>query len=147
MSSLEKNIFEKINVGGENNQKPPEDRAYRGFSTVDNERTSWVLYDFPLIKQDIINHFHIKKGEKLSDPGFGTIIWDVLYEPLDGEMRELIAQDVTEVINYDPRVSVSSINVESFETGIQINADLVFLPYNISEALRFRFDQNNGLIA
>lgn len=147
MSSLEKNIFKSINVGGNADEKPPEQRAYRGFSTVNPERNSWVLYDFELIKQDLVNHLHIKRGEKLSDPGFGTIIWDVLFEPLTGELRELIAEDISEIINHDIRVSVDRINVSSFETGIQVESTMTFLPYNISESLRFRFDQENGLIA
>ena len=63
-------------------------------STVNEESNSHILHDVSLIKQDIINHFHIRQGEKLSDPEFGTIIWDILYEPLTETLKEIIAKNV-----------------------------------------------------
>jgi len=104
------------------------------------------LYDISLIKQDITNHFHIRKGEKLENPDFGTIIWDVLFEPLTDEVRDLIIEDVTSIINYDPRVRVVDITVSEYESGLQIECDLTYLPYNISESLRFRFDEANSIL-
>lgn len=146
MSSLEKNIFKQPKTGGKESleNQPIRSRAYRGFSTVGASKGSWTLYDFALIKQDLINHLHIRQGEKLSDPSFGTIIWDVLFEPLTPELKEQISADVSDVINFDPRIQAESIDIESFETGLQISAEITFLPYNISEFLRFRFDQENG---
>ena len=76
----------------------PTQRAYRGISTVNNDNTKFGLFDIGLIKQDIINHFHISKGEKLENPNFGTIIWDVLQDPLTSELEEAIEQDVLDTI-------------------------------------------------
>ena len=39
------------------------------------------------------------------------------------------------------------VTVDQYENGIQIEAELVFLPYNIVEQMRFTFDQNNGLFS
>ena len=147
MITLEKNLYTDINVPA--NKKPqavPESRAYRGFSTVNPEFDSFVLYDLAIIKQDIINHFHIRQGEKLDNPEFGTIIWDLIYEPLTDQLRDLIVQNVSTIINYDPRVNVQEIIVDTFDKGIQIECELVYLPYSISESLRLRFDQDAGLI-
>ena len=47
---------------------------YRGYNTVDNQTTKTRLEDEELIKRDLINHFNIRKGEKLMRPDFGTII-------------------------------------------------------------------------
>ena len=104
------------------------------------------LYDLALIKQDIINHFHIRQGEKLENPIFGTIIWDVLFEPLTEDIKQLILDDVTTIINYDPRVQVDNVVVSEYESGIQIECELTYLPYNISESLRYRFDQENNIL-
>jgi len=147
MSSLEKNIYKDITI--KSNKKLdaiPESRAYRGISTVNPDNTSFVLYDIALIKQDIINHFHIRQGEKLSDPTFGTIIWDVLFEQLTDSLRDLIVKNVSTIINYDPRVNVENITVDRFDKGIQVECTLTYLPYSISESLRFKFDQDAGLI-
>jgi phage baseplate assembly protein W len=147
MSTLEKNIYTQTNIPANQQSKaPPESRSYRGISTVDPEATSWSLYDIALIKQDIINHFHIRQGEKLSNPEFGTIIWDVLYEPLTDNLRDIIVRNVSRIINYDPRVSADNIIVDSYENGIQITCVLTYLTYNISETMRLSFDRDAGII-
>lgn len=146
MSSLEKNLYKRVNVPESRSTEGNNSVAYRGFSTADFTRDGFKLYDLELIKQDIINHFHIRQGEKLSDPKFGTIIWDVLYEPFTANIRNAIIKNVTEIINYDPRVSVNQITVDTYESGIQIQCEIIYLPYNIQEALQFRFDQKAGLL-
>lgn len=147
MSTQEKNIYKQITVPSNQKQEVvPESRAYRGISTVNPDATEWVLYDIELIKQDIINNFHIRQGEKLSDPEFGTIIWDALFEPLTDQMKDAIKENVTQIVNYDPRVSVNQIIVDEYESGIQIEISLVYLPYNIQENMRLQFDENAGFL-
>lgn len=148
MSATEKNIYKQIVVNANKKQSAiPESRAYRGISTVNPDSKEWVLYDIALIKQDIINHFHIRQGEKLSDPEFGTIIWDVLFEPLTDTLKDAIVKNVSRIINYDPRVNVDNITVDSYESGIQIECTLTYLPYNISESMRMKFDDNAGFLS
>ena len=147
MSSLEKNLYKRTTVSSVQTEKPITSRTYRGTSTVNKNNSGFALYDLALIKQDLINHFHIRQGEKLENPEFGTIIWDVIFEPLTENLKTAIAKNVTTIINYDPRVQVNSITVDSYETGIQIECELFYIPYNISESLQFRFDQANGLIS
>ena len=122
----------------------PTQRAYRGISTVNNDNQKFGLYDVGLIKQDLINHFHISQGEKLENPTFGTIIWDAIYEPLTEDMKEAIAKNVSDIVNSDPRVVVNSIECDSYESGILVDVDLTYLPYNISERLRLKFDEESG---
>lgn len=142
-----KRLYDKTVIqGAKTKDLAPLPRTYRGFSTISADSENFSLYDFSLIKQDILNHFHIRKGEKLSDPNFGTIIWDVIFEPLTEDIQNLIIQDVEEIINYDPRVEAEEIVVTAYESGIQIECELTYLPYNISENLRLRFDQDNGII-
>jgi phage baseplate assembly protein W len=54
---------------------------YRGFSTI-GQTKKYRLTDLELIKRDLLNHFAIRKGEKLMDPNFGSIIWNMIFEPL-----------------------------------------------------------------
>jgi phage baseplate assembly protein W len=145
MSELEKNLYKRVSVN-EPQKTPNSGRVYRGFSTVGVNKEGFAKYDFDLIKQDLINHFHIRQGEKISDPKFGTIIWDLLFEPFTLEIQEAIIDNVTEIVNYDPRISVEEIIVDTYEQGITVECTLTFLPYGISEQLRFKFDQANGLL-
>lgn len=118
-------------------------RSYKGFSTVSSDSNNGSLYDLALIKQDLINHFHIRKGEKLENPEFGTIIWDMLFEPLTPRIKEIIVNDVTAVINSDPRTRPVQVIVTQIEKGLQIEATLLYVPYNIQETLQFAFDSRN----
>lgn len=116
---------------------------YRGYNTVDNRSTKTRLEDSELIKRDLINHFNIRKGEKLMNINFGTIIWDVLFEPLTEDLRDLIIEDVTEIVNYDPRIVAESILVDDYEHGILIELRIRYRTGNQSETMRFSFDQNS----
>lgn len=146
--AAEKSLYGRTVIPSNEKQgSPPTSRTYRGLSTVAAETSGgFAAYDIALIKQDIINHFHIRQGEKLENPEFGTIIWDLLFDPLTEDLKELIAQNVTEIVNYDPRVKVDKLIVSQYESGIQIECELTYLPYNISEALRLKFDQENNIL-
>ena len=47
---------------------------FKGFSTVDKIRAPYSLFDQELIKRDLLNEFHTRKGERLMKPNFGSII-------------------------------------------------------------------------
>jgi len=121
-------------------------QMYKGFSTVNVHSENFVLYDFELIKQDLINHFYVRQGERLMQPAFGTIIWSLLFEPLTPTIQDLILQNVNEILNYDPRIQATNVLVTPYDTGIQIEATLKYVPYNIQQNLQLKFDQANGLI-
>ena len=118
---------------------------YRGFSSKEFKR-NYKLFDAELIKQDLINHFYIRKGEKLENPKFGTIIWDTLFENFTPEIKDAIAKDVEEIINFDKRVKVNSVSIDSTQQGIRIEAEIVILPFNITDTLRVDFDRDNNIV-
>jgi len=119
--------------------------TYKGFNS-ENKQNGFKLYDIDLVKQDIINHFYIRKGEKLENPQFGTIIWDMIFEQFTEETKTMIAKDVETVINYDPRIAVQAVSVDSTEQGMRIEAEVVYIPFNITERMTFNFDRNNSVI-
>ena len=147
MSTLEKNLYKNLKLKtAKTSDAPLVDKSYKGLSTVSRVSKDFRLKNLELIKQDIINHFHIRLGEKLENPEFGTIIWDVLFEPMTSGLQNAILENVTEIINYDPRVQANDVVVDTYESGIQIYAELTYIDYNISEQLTLRFDHNNGLL-
>lgn len=124
----------------------PTPQMYKGFSTVSTDTENFKLYDYALIKQDLINHFYVRQGERLMNPTYGTIIWDLIFEPMTEQTQNLILQNVNEIINYDPRITANNVIVTQYESGIQIECMLTYVPYNLSEQLQLQFDQNNGLL-
>ena len=85
-------------------------------------------------------------GERLEQPEFGTIIWDILFEPLTEDLKAAVISNVEQIINYDPRTRADQVIVTTYESGIQIECMLTYYPYNIQEALQLRFDQENGIV-
>lgn len=145
--SSSSNLYNKIVLNPQTNKLQTASKMYRGFSTVSTETENYNLYDFQLIQQDLLNHFYTRQGERLMNPDFGTVIWDILFEPLTEEIKHVITSNVSTILNSDPRVSASRILVTAYESGIQLECLLTYLPYNISQTMQLRFDQNNGLIA
>lgn len=139
-------LYDKITIPSKATyQDAPGSKTYKGFSTISPDTQKFALYDYALIKQDILNHFNVRQGERLMNPNFGTIIWDILYEPLTEQLKMLVKQNVEEIINYDPRVRADQVIVTQYESGLQIECKLTYLPYYIQEAIQLRFDQANGL--
>jgi len=114
---------------------------YKGFSTV-NRYKKFRVTDIDLIKQDLINHFNIKKGEKVMQPDFGTIVWSLLFEPKTATVRQAIIDDVKSVVGYDPRTNLQNITINEYQNGIQIMVDLLYIPTNQLTALNLQFDSN-----
>jgi len=145
--SSNSNLYTKISLPAANRAEDISPKMYKGFSTVSANTENYGLYDLELIQQDILNHFNVRQGERLMNPTFGTIIWDLLFEPLTEDLKGLILENVNTIINYDPRVKADNVIVTAYESGIQIECFLTYLPYNISQSLQLRFDQANGLLA
>jgi phage baseplate assembly protein W len=118
---------------------------YKGFSTVGRTK-KYRLIDHDLIKQDLINHFYIRKGEKLMNPNFGTIIWNVLFEPMTDDLKAVIVADIKQVASYDPRLSVDNVVITEFEQGIQVELELRYVQTNQTNLMNLRFDGATNLL-
>lgn len=140
------NLYNKITLNPANRGQQIVPKMYKGFSTVSSSTENFNLYDFQLIQQDILNHFYTRQGERVMNPTFGCIIWDLLFEPLTDNVKKLITDNVDNILNHDPRISASRVTVTQYESGIQIECLLTYMPYNISQAMKLQFDQKNGLL-
>jgi len=114
---------------------------YRGFSTLQNKK-KFTLTDYAVAKQDLINYFNLRKGQKLMQPNFGTVIWDQLFEPLTDATKDIITSDIKRIISYDPRLQVNSVSVTEETNGLQIQIVLTYIPANQSESILLNFNRN-----
>lgn len=115
---------------------------YRGFSTLVNAK-KYSLTDYQLARQDLINYFNIRRGEKLMQPSFGTIIWDMLFEPLTEDSQQLITSDINKIISYDPRFSVGQVAITEQDQGFMIEITLTYVPTDQTETIALSFDRNS----
>ena len=115
--------------------------TYKGFSTVSNNFGSSKLTDTDLIKRDLLNHFAIRKGEKLMNGEFGTSLRDLIMDPLTDETKAIVIQEVNAVIEHDPRVRSEGITLDEYENGLQIEMSVRYVIDNQVENLVVRFDR------
>lgn len=119
---------------------------YIGFSTEDFLITrTFVKTDIEIVKQDLINHIFTRKGERVMMGSFGTIIPDLVFEPLDDLTIRQIHDEVLNVINFDPRVQVISFAVtpDYDNHAVTVSADLLYIELNITDNLNLniQFEQ------
>jgi hypothetical protein len=126
---------------------PKKSHYYVGFSTVNSKSPGNKLYDFELIKQDLINYFNTRPGERVMNPSFGSAIWSLMFEPLTETTRQLIQEDIIKICKSDPRIYPSQIDVREYDQGYMIELTLVAAASNQSANLLMTFDQQNGLTA
>ena len=115
---------------------------YRGFSTVDRNK-KFRLTDQELVKRDLLNHFSIRKGEKLMNPSFGTIIWNVIYDPLTEELKSAIIADINTIIKYDPRIAVDNVTITEYENGLMVQITVRYVQTNQSTTMSLQFDSQS----
>lgn len=116
---------------------------YRGFNTIDRDFGPYKLKDQALIIRDLLNHLAIRKGEKLHNPNFGSIIWNTLFEPLSPTIKEDIRKDVERIVNYDPRIrQLNRVVVTEYENGLRIDVEITFSSTDQRANLQLEFDRN-----
>ena len=81
-----------------------------GYTTVGEQYDARYLTDLELAKQDLKNHFNIRKGEKWTNPEFGSNLPLYVFQPLDDQTLYLIEQDVSDVVTFDPRFELMEKN-------------------------------------
>ena len=65
--------------------------TFKGFSSK-AEKQNFKVYDFECVKQDLINRLSVRKGERVENPEFGTIIYDCLFEPFTDSLKDQIME-------------------------------------------------------
>lgn len=114
--------------------------VYRGFSTVSKPK-NFRLNDYELIKQDLINYFYTRKGERIMNPEFGTIIWNLLFEPFTEEVKQQVYDDIQRIAASDPRMAIERAVVNEYLHGLQIELEIRILDTNELDTMVLNFDQ------
>ena len=114
---------------------------FRGYSSVGTSFLKPVRYDLDLAKQDLLNQLNTRFGERLMLPNFGTIIWELLFDPLGENTKAAIQSDLTRIINEDPRWNLLSVDMAEGPNALNIEITLVYRPANETITLPLTFDK------
>ena len=146
-----KMAYKKIEINPAQNslqQTTKQSQFYVGYSSVNADAMDTTkLYDFDIIKQDIINQFNTRKGERVMNPNFGTIVWDLIFDPFTADIKQAIAADVSRICNADPRVVPIRINVDEQQYGMLLEVTLQYVGTDQTSNMQLAFDKASGLVA
>lgn len=114
--------------------------TFIGFNTIDQPK-KFTLTDFALVKRDLLNAFNIQQGQLVGRPGYGTNLWDYIFENQTQETERAILNEVQRVAGGDPRLYIESIELFPQLNGILIQIALSMVPSTDAERLSIFFDQ------
>jgi phage baseplate assembly protein W len=81
--------------------------SFRNFS----KNKSIKLFDVELIKKDILNNIFTRRGERVKMFTYGTRIPDLVFEPLDDIVLDIINEDLNSVVAGEPRVDLVDLRI------------------------------------
>ncbi len=117
------------------------ERIFVGFSTQGaSDSRSWALYDIDLIKQDLLVHFHTRRGERVMRPNFGCSIWDYIAEQMTNDVLDAIKEEAERIIALDSRVVNRGVYVDSTDHAIIVVIDLYYHKYDIVDRFKLTFE-------
>jgi hypothetical protein len=114
--------------------------TFVGFNTI-NQNKKFTLVDFDLIKVDLLNAFNIRQGELPGRPGYGTLLWNYLFENQTQETQQLIYQEIQRVCAGDPRIYISGIQMFPQQNGLLVQVGLAVVPSTNAQLLSIFFNQ------
>ena len=117
--------------------------VYKGFSSFEFlAKKTFRVNDIEAVKLDLLNHIFTSRGERVMLPTFGTIIPDMVFEPLDEDSIDAIEEDLQTVFDYDPRVEVLELDiVPNYDTNtITVAALLDYVELNTTELFDFNIE-------
>jgi len=118
---------------------------YKGFSST-RPYQNFKIYDFDCVRQDLLNQFNTRKGERVMDPSFGTIIWDAIFEPLTESTKNAITEDIREILNKEPRIEPEAVKVDEYSSGILLEITVKYRVTDQRSNIKLSFDRDIGLI-
>ena len=113
---------------------------FKGFTTAQGSKIRKV-YDIELAKQDLKNHFHTKKGERIMSPGFGSMIWQLMFEPWNDTTEEAVKEDCLNIVANDPRWRLEGIDTYSTDNALSVQLRLFYQPTDQLEVMALTFDR------
>lgn len=120
---------------------------YRGYSSFEYEESgTFKVTDIELVKLDLLNHIFTRRGERVRMPTFGTIIPDIVFEPLDEETLDILESELNLVFDYDPRVELLALQVEpSYDINtVNVQARLRYIELDVTDLMNFNIEFEQG---
>ena len=96
--------------------------------TKDNNKFDFSsITDVESIKNGIKNIFLWRKGQRVLNPEFGNVIYDMLYEPINDITARNIGSEIRRAFElWEPRVAIQQVVVSPDEDNNQYNVQITY---------------------
>jgi phage baseplate assembly protein W len=79
------------------------------------------------------------------NPNFGSVVWDLIYEPLTPNVKQQISADIDRILASDPRVIPTLVNIVEQDYGFLLEITLSYKGTDVSDGMILSFDKRVGL--
>lgn len=101
------------------------------------------IVDEQLVIRDFINALNIPMGQKVGQPGYGTKLWDFVFEPNTQQMQKQLENEIRRVANADPRIQINYVTIFPSDNGVLLEVEMAVTPFNQALVLSVFFNQSN----
>lgn len=119
-----------------------------GFSTRSvgaRDRHQWKLFDEELVKQDLLNHFNTRRGQRIGRPDIGCDIWSYIMAQRTEQAIQGIEEEIARVCNFDTRVIFKGVKLVEMNRGIIAYVDLFNNITKGSFTFAIKFDERQSM--
>lgn len=109
-----------------------------------NTGKKFRLVDQQLVIRDFLNALNIPQGQKVGQPGYGTTLWNFIFEQNTPDMQMQLQNELKRVASLDPRLILNSVQAYPQGNGILVEMELAVAPFNQAQLLTVFFNANTS---
>lgn len=99
------------------------------------------ILDAQLVVQDFVNALNIPIGQKVGQPGYGTRVWNFIFEPNTADVQFQLENEIRRIASLDPRIDLNYVKAFPGENGILVEVQLAVVPFNNPASLSIFFNR------
>jgi phage baseplate assembly protein W len=97
--------------------------------------------------QDFVNALNIRQGQKVGNPGYGTTLWNFVFEPNTADVQFKLENELKRVASLDPRLLINTVKAYPQENGILLELEIAVSPFNQVNLLNVFLSSATGTVA
>jgi len=103
------------------------------------------MVDSQLVIQDFVNALNIRLGTKVGQPGYGTTLWDFVFEPNTIGTQQKLVAEIERIASLDPRIELNYAKAFTYDNGILVEVQMSVTPFNQPLTIKVQFDSDSNI--
>lgn len=106
-----------------------------------NTGKKYTIVDQNLVIRDFLNAINIPQGQKVGQPGYGTTLWNFVFEPNTSDVQFELENEIKRLASLDARLLLNDVRCYPQENGILIELEMAVSPFNQALLVNVFLDQ------